>query len=54
MPAIFTCFVIAAYIGNFQVTKVDVKGAYIQTVMTGSPIYMKRDKRFTAHYTPDF
>jgi hypothetical protein len=27
--------------------KVDVKGAYIQTEITGSPIYIKMDKRLT-------
>jgi hypothetical protein len=38
---------LAAYIGNYKVAKVDVKGAYIQMEITGSPIYMKLDKRLT-------
>jgi hypothetical protein len=36
-----------AYIGNYDVDKIDVKGAYIQTEITGLPIYMKMDKRLT-------
>jgi hypothetical protein len=39
---------LAAYIGNYKVAKIDVKGAYIQTEITGSPIYMKLDKRLTS------
>jgi hypothetical protein len=46
--SIFTCLALAAYIGNYKVAKVDVKGAYIQTEITGSPIYMKLDKRLTS------
>jgi hypothetical protein len=46
--AIFTCFALVAYRGNYEVAKVDVKGAYIQTEITGSPIYMKMDKRLTS------
>jgi hypothetical protein len=42
--AILTCFALVAYIGNYDVAKIDVKGAYIQTEITGSPIYMKMDK----------
>jgi hypothetical protein len=30
------------------VAKVDVKGAYIQTELTGLPVYMKMDKKLTA------
>jgi len=37
-----------AYIGNYLVAKIDVKGAYIQTEITGSPIYMKLDKKLTS------
>ncbi len=48
MHAIFTCFALVAYRGNYNVAKVDVKGAYIQTEITGSPIYMKMDKRLTS------
>jgi hypothetical protein len=48
MHAIFTCFAIVAYKGNYDVAKIDVKGAYIQTEITGSPIYMKMDKRLTS------
>jgi hypothetical protein len=46
--AIFTCFTLVAYIGNYLVAKIDVKGAYIQTEITGSPIYMKLDKKLTS------
>jgi hypothetical protein len=42
--AIFTCFALVAYIGNYSVAKIDVKGAYIQTEISGSPIYMKMEK----------
>jgi hypothetical protein len=45
--AIFTCLTLVAYIGKYTVAKIDVKGAYIQTEITGSPIYMKLDKRLT-------
>jgi hypothetical protein len=45
--SIFTCLTLAANIGNYSVAKVDVKGAYIQTEITGSPIYMRLDKRLT-------
>jgi hypothetical protein len=45
IDAIFTCLVLVAYIGNYQVAKVDVKGAYIQTEISGSPIYMRMDKK---------
>ncbi len=46
--AIFTCFAIVAYIGQYSVAKIDVKGVYIQTKITGSPIYMKLDKKLTS------
>ena len=46
--AIFTSFVLVAYIGKYLVAKIDIKGAYIQTEITGSPIYMKLDKRLTS------
>jgi hypothetical protein len=42
--SIFTCFAIVVYIGVYEVAKIDVKGAYGQTEITGSPIYMKMDK----------
>jgi hypothetical protein len=45
--SIFACLTVAAYIGNYKVAKIDVKGAYIQTEITGSPIYMKLDKKLT-------
>jgi hypothetical protein len=45
--SIFACLTLAAYIGNYSVAKIDVKGAYIQTEITGSPIYMRLDKRLT-------
>jgi hypothetical protein len=45
--AIFTCMAIVAYIGNYSVAKIDVKGAYIQMEITGSPINMKLDKKLT-------
>jgi hypothetical protein len=44
----FTCFALVAYIGEYSVAKIDVKGAYIQTEITGSPIYMKIDKKLTS------
>ncbi len=46
--AIFTCFAIVTYIGQYSVAMIDVKGAYIQTEITGSPIYMKLDKKLTS------
>ncbi len=45
--AMFTCLALVAYIGNYSVAKIDVKGAYIQTEIMGSPIYMKLDKKIT-------
>jgi hypothetical protein len=45
--AMFTCLTLVAYMGNYKVAKVDVKGAYIQTEISGSPIYMKMDKKLT-------
>jgi hypothetical protein len=38
LHAIFICFAIVAFIGHYQVAKVDVKGVYIQTEITGLPI----------------
>jgi hypothetical protein len=46
--AIFTCLALVAYMGNYKVAKVNVKGAYIQTEITGSPMYMKMDKKLSA------
>ncbi len=46
--ATFTCFTLVAYIRNYLVAKIDVKGAYIQTEITRSPIYMKLDKKLTS------
>jgi hypothetical protein len=43
--AIFTCLTLVAYMCSYKVAKVDVKGAYIQTEISGSPIYMKMDKK---------
>jgi hypothetical protein len=43
--AIFTCFALVACIGSYVVAKIDEKGAYIQTEITGSLIYMKMDKK---------
>jgi len=34
----------SAYIGNYDIMKIDVKGASIQTEITGSPSYMKMDE----------
>jgi hypothetical protein len=48
MHGIFTCFALVAYIGEYSAAKIDVKGAYIQTEITGSPIYMKIDKKLTS------
>jgi len=39
--AIFTCLAIVMYTGNYEVAKIDVKGANIQIEITRSPIYMK-------------
>jgi hypothetical protein len=47
MHGIFTCFALIVYIGCYKVAKVDIKGVYIQTELTGSPIYMKMDKKIT-------
>jgi len=44
----FTCFALVAYIGEYSAAKIDVKGAYTQTEITGSPIYMKIDKKLTS------
>jgi hypothetical protein len=33
--AMFTCLTLVAYMGNYKVAKVDVKGAYIQTEILG-------------------
>jgi hypothetical protein len=46
--AILTCFALVAYIGRYEVAKIDVKGAFIQTKIIGSPIYMKMDKKLTS------
>jgi len=46
--SIFTCLALVAYIGEYSAAKIDVKGAYIQTEITGSPIYMKIDKKLTS------
>jgi G3E family GTPase len=43
--AIFTCLTLVAYMCSYKVAKVDVKGAYIQMEISGSPIYMKMDKK---------
>jgi hypothetical protein len=46
--AIFTCLALVACIGEYDVAEIDIKGAYIQTEITGSPIYMKMDKKLTS------
>ena len=45
---IFACFTLIAYIVHYKVVKVDVKGEYIQTKLTGSLIYMKMGKKLMA------
>jgi hypothetical protein len=47
MHGIITSFATIAYIMYYKVENVDVKGAYLQTELAGSPIYMKMDKELT-------
>jgi hypothetical protein len=43
--SIMTCLTMAALLKDYIMMDVDVKGAYIQTEMTGSPVFMKLDKK---------
>jgi hypothetical protein len=43
--AIMTCLAMAVISGRCIMAKIDVKGAYLQTEMTGSPIFMLIDKK---------
>lgn len=45
--SIMACLAMGAQLENYILSKVDVKGAYLQTEMTGSPVFMKLDKRLT-------
>jgi hypothetical protein len=38
--SIFACLTVAAHRGIKEVTKIDVKGAFIQSPMEGPPVYM--------------
>jgi hypothetical protein len=42
--SIMTCLTMAAQLHDYILSKLDVKGAYLQTKMTGSPVFMKLDK----------
>jgi hypothetical protein len=41
MHAIMTCLSVAACNPQYAVAKLDVKGAFIQTEMSGTPVYVK-------------
>jgi hypothetical protein len=41
VPAILTCLALAACNGEYTLGKIDVKGAFIQTQMSGTPVYIK-------------
>ncbi len=43
--SIMTCLTMAAQLDNYVLAKIDVKGAYLQTEMTGSPVFMKLDRK---------
>ena len=45
--SIFACLTVAAHRGIKEVAKIDVKGAFIQTPMEGSPVYMRCSKELT-------
>jgi hypothetical protein len=47
LHSMMTYLVMAAQLQGYILSKVDVKGAYLQTEMTGSPVFMKLDKRLT-------
>jgi hypothetical protein len=46
--SIMTCLTMAAQLDNYALAKIDVKGAYLQMEMTGSPVFMKLDKKLMA------
>ncbi len=41
MHSIMTCLMVAACNPQYAVAKLDVKGAFIQTEMSGTPVYVK-------------
>jgi hypothetical protein len=41
MHSIMTCLTVAACNPQYAVAKLDVKGAFIQTEMSGTPVYVK-------------
>jgi hypothetical protein len=43
--SIMTCLTMVAQFNDYTLAKIDVKGAYLQTEMTGSPVFMKLDKK---------
>ncbi len=45
--AIMTCLAMAVVSGGYIMVKIDVKGPYLQTEITGSPIFMLIDKKLT-------
>ncbi len=45
--SMMTCLVLAVQLSDCVISKVDVKGAYLQMEMTGSPAFMKLDKKLT-------
>ncbi len=47
MHAILTSLAFAAYNPNLKFAKIDVKGAFIQTEMKGTPVYIKCNKKLT-------
>ncbi len=48
LHSILTCLAMAAQLDNYILAKIDVKGAYLQMEMTGSPVFMKLDKKLMA------
>lgn len=47
LHSIMACLAVAASNGVTQIGKIDVKGAFIQTEMEGSPVYVRCDKNLT-------
>jgi hypothetical protein len=54
MQAIMACLAIAAYNNNLKLTKIDVKGTFIQTEMNGRPVYIRCNKKLTQLITEVF
>jgi len=47
LHSIFACLAVAAYTRQYTVTKIDVKGAFIQTEMEGPPVFIRCDRKLT-------